>query len=78
MDKKKLAAVIDTCIDLSSRIQKAEIVFKGFVNEIKTEIDEISTTLFFHYNEDENNEDEKSSARVSMLDKSDTADKKKK
>lgn len=53
MDKKKLGEVIDTCIDLSARIERAEIVFKGFTNEIKTEINEISTTLFFHYQDDE-------------------------
>lgn len=48
-DKEKLGKVIDTCIDASVRLHHIEIVIKG----LKNEIDEISTKLYFHYNDDE-------------------------
>ncbi len=48
IDNKKLAEVIDACIDASVNLHHIEIVIKG----LKNEIDEISTKLFFHYKED--------------------------
>ncbi len=49
MKKEELGEIIDKCIELSAKVERAEIVFKGVSNEIRTEIDEISTQLFFHY-----------------------------
>lgn len=59
MNRKQLGEVIDTCIELSSKLQGVEIVVKGLhnkISEITTEIDEISTKLFFHYKDDGNDE----------------------
>ena len=49
IDKEKLGKVIDACIDASVQLHHIEIVVKG----LKSEIDEISTKLFFHYKDDE-------------------------
>ncbi len=55
IDKKKLGQVIDTCIEASARLEKMEFVVKGLrgdIEKLHTEIDEVSTTLFFHYKGD--------------------------
>ncbi len=49
IDKEKLAQIIDRCMDASEKLDRIEIVVKG----IRNEIDEISTTLFFHYREED-------------------------
>ena len=43
--KKELEKVIDAAIDASAQLERIEITIKG----LKSEIDEISTKLFFHY-----------------------------
>lgn len=47
------------CIELSSKLHGVEIVIKGLhnkISEITTEIDEVSTKLFFHYKDGQNDE----------------------
>lgn len=49
IDKEKLAQVIDKCMEASEKLDRVEVVVKG----IRSEIDEISTTLFFHYKKED-------------------------
>lgn len=51
-EKEKLERIIDACIDASVSLSHIEIVIKGLRNEI----DEISTKLFFHYKEHEDDQ----------------------
>lgn len=50
--KEKVAEVIDTLIDSSVKLHHIEITVKGLQNTIE----ELSTKLFFHY--DDNNKDD--------------------
>ena len=45
IENEKLARVIDACQEASDKLERIEIVMKG----LRGEIDEITTTLFFHY-----------------------------